>query len=265
MSGRKFSQADFHQALLQLGVDPALLIESHKGYDAGSETALAVIPKNELAIAEKQYDKTGRKANANGLREASFDVGLFGGLGGLGTLWYAATLIHPVTAIVGGLLLLCGGVSVSTMAVKRQLKLKGVADAARKHVYDIKDAIANEQADAVEARREAMRLAAQSILMRDTGAYTVGQELRVEVPGETPKILRVKNIATGLDDKHRPVRTISAHLYETEVRSDKSLKRGQHVANVATISVSVPLEADLAPSLPSRSRAEKKLPRITPG
>jgi hypothetical protein len=230
-----------------------------------TSTALATLfqapaLRDELVIAQKQCDKAARKEQIfNRLGLPVFVAGASVGIGGLGTLLCAATLLHPATAVIAGVVLLCGGASSSVIAVRHKDKLAKAANAASTRVSNIEDTIAKTEA----ARCEALRLAARSILMRDTGAYTVGQELPVEVHGETPKILRIQAVGTVLDDKDRPSHKISAGLYEAEAQADGAFRRGERVANVPTIICSVPLVPDLAPSLPPK--APKQLPPYAPG
>jgi len=247
------------------------------------ETSTALVPQATqapalrdelLAIAQKQCDKAARKGQIfNRLGFPVFVAGASVGIGGLGTLLSAATLLHPATAVIAGILLLCGGASSSVVAVRHKDKLAKAANAASAHVGNIQHAIAKQQTAAEDAHLEALRQVAQSLLMRDLGAYTVGQELPVEVQGETAKILRIETVGTVLDEKDRPAHNISAELYESVAQAGGGLKRGERVTNVPTIVCSTPLDPSpdsassapaygLAPSLPPK--AEKKLPPCTP-
>jgi hypothetical protein len=180
----------------------------------------------------------------------------------LGSRYRSFTLAVPLV-IVGGLLYASGlGAALHSEAKAKQYRdQQAVAKAAleEERAAAIAAAKATEQ-----ARREALRLAAESVLTKAVGACEIGQELRVEVADEPPKILRIEAVGTELDNEDHKVQKISARLYETVADADGGLKRREQIANIPAFTYHPPLKPDLAPSAPPRGEAKKRLPPCTP-
>jgi hypothetical protein len=229
-----------------------------------SETALAIMPKNELVQVEKMVAQQVSRAEKNRLKSAG--VGLLGGAVSMGAMavgvMASAAAAHVVVPVIlGGFVLEMCGASVTWYYNTKYAKYTKRQTAAKAAIE--------------EARRESLRTASESLLMRDAGACAVGKELCIEVPGETPKILRIELVGAALDFASNPVRKISARLYEAMTQADGSLKRGEHIAEIPEIACSMPLEqssgpgsaeesADPAPPALPRSQVDKKLPPCTP-
>jgi hypothetical protein len=228
-------------------------------------TALAPVSRAELVQAEKNAAKQIERANKN--QQKSFGVVVLGGVG-VGTV----ILGHFFVPLAVGCLLVqaCGFGAKIAYGIKSDKYKRRQAAAKVAQVEEHVPAIVA----AGEARREAWRLAAESILTHNTGAYTVGQEVRIEVQGAPPVILRVETVGTGLDDEDRPVRKIYAQIYEAYASENGGLMRYKRSAIFPMI-VSMPLEqssdpgsavgsADPVPPSPPRSAVDKRLPPCTP-
>jgi hypothetical protein len=224
---------------------------------SNEQTALVAVPSAELVLAEKAAARQAEHVGKNMLKSNgvyALGVGV--------TLIACVPAIHLfLTFVLGGLLLqVCGGVASLHFGDKMQnyLRLQALARATQE----------KERAAAIAAaevvRRETLCMVAESVLTKCAGTYAVGQELRIDVADETPKILRIENISTGLNDQDRPVRQTSAQLYEIMAQADGSLKRGKRIANIPAITCSVPVDPEVAPPSPLRDIAEKKLPPCMP-
>ena len=109
---------------IMLDPNEGATLDREAGPPERAETALvpqttALARRDELAIAQKQYEDAYKEWRADGLRFTSALGGVIGGFGSGGALTCALFALHPVTAVVGGVLLLCGGVSAAVTASKR--------------------------------------------------------------------------------------------------------------------------------------------------
>jgi hypothetical protein len=234
------------------------------------ETTTALAVRGQLAEAQERLAKAEKKKNATDWLVLPGAVGMVGTA--VGVVALIASIVSPIApiTIAGAAAVLLG--SGTTFGIAGHIL--GKAD---ENLIAAKSAVTTLQEKkraAKQARCEALRLAAESVLTRDVGAYAVGQELRVEVADETPKILRIEAVGTELDNEDRQAQKISAQLYETVAQADGGLKRGKRIAKIPTITCSMPLKsplpglsvevAGLAPSPPTRGATEKKLPPCTP-
>ena len=231
---------------------------------SNSETALTVIPKNELAIVAKQAgakaDKLAKTGHGFGIGALSGVVVLLGGAAAIPL----ALVVAPILVITGFVSLFGGGL---TAAV-----LEGVEQKAR-----------NRQTEAVSARAERVGAMARSALEGAIADDTIrkGLVLRIVPQEETPKKVLVDSVKTIIDEDGKKKLNIRAGLLEEDGTSvdwmrfstnDSIVSLEQYVTAfpkhvLESIRAEIPpadAEGTIAPEPPAVREQEKKLPRYTP-
>jgi hypothetical protein len=232
--------------------------------DTSRETALAVIPKNELAIVAAREG-----AGADRLDKVGFCLGV-GGVFGLGVLTVvgaivAAPALVPVVGIAGVASIAMSGVAGIVCSSK--------GEKARKRQYE-----------ASEKRTGLLRKTAQTALADsiNVGTICVGLDIRIEPQDETPKKVRVEDMKTIIDADGSKKLSISARILEADGTGidwlgESVVEMEQGVAafpKAVAESMRAALAEDQNPvavdapapeprSLPDQS-PDKILPRITP-
>jgi len=213
------------------------------------ETTTALAVRGQLEEARERLAKAEKKWDGGG-------VGATPGIAGAGAV--VAGIVTVLVCAPVGVVLMAGGLTSFVIG----LRIGGEAERNLAAAATTVTILQEKERAAKQARCQALRLAAESVLTKAAGAYEIEQELRVEVADETPKALQIVGIGTELDDEGQKVQKISARLYETVTQPDGGLKHGEHIVNIQGFTCPLPLNSDPAP--PHRGETEKRLPPCTP-
>jgi hypothetical protein len=204
-------------------------------------TALGL--RDELAIAQEGLAKTKRDQRSN---LAIIGGGLVGAVPGLLMVLGA---VHPVTAVIGGLLFL-SSYGASITAIRRLSKAGRSRGEARARIADIQGAIATE-----EQSRHLKQLKATAEAEFDRVLVTfdlrTGMEFPVTADGKTSQILRIEQAdprEVFKDGGFLSVTSVTAQLYDAHTGDTGILELDQPVPHIPA------LKRTIVPS-------EKALPR----
>ena len=157
--------------------------------------ALTIVPNNELVVAQKKVEKAvARTRKAQWVRGTLLGVSILAGVGGLVAVFVAPPLFLP---------LILGSVSLNGL------------DSLTKIFTDNRVVSATRELKQIEQKRFA-RLqdsAISSIEKMDISELTLGRELRLDVPGESPKLLFIEKTGTVIENG-QPQPFASVSLYE---------------------------------------------------
>jgi len=217
-------------------------------------TALAVIPRNELAIVAQKEE-----AKADKLRKALTRIAI-GGITGAGMLCFGFAALHlapiiaPIVAITGAVSYFGGGVA--------------------GNVIESKEGKARDRAKAaVRVRRSNLIETAQTALEGAVadGTIRAGLDLRITPQDETPKKVHVHNMGAITDADGKKRLSISGQVLEEDgkipdwMQGDAGVSLQQTVAVFpkAALDSIRPEPTAIAPEPPAAREPEKILPKIT--
>jgi hypothetical protein len=207
-----------------------------------AETSTALVPQlpQALVIAQRQRDEAKEKYQNDRLSKPALFGGLGGVLGGFVTVFVA---VHPVTTIIGGLVVLSGLVSAHIGKFHEQ-KLQVLRDAAEERVAVMERAIAREQTKAemeIQAQSiERLKAATEDAFNRALARFEMrmGMEFPLATDDKELKILRIEQVEARellKDDAFVPITTVTAQLYNAHTGADGNLERDQPVPRVPAV------------------------------
>lgn len=201
-----------------------------------AETSTALVPQipQALVIAQRQRDEAKENYQNDRLSNPALCGGLGGMAGGIGMVLLA---VHPVTTIIGGLVVLSGLVSAHIGEWHKQ-KLQVLRDAAEERVAVVERAIAREQTKSeveMQAQRiERLKAATEDAFNRALARFEMhmGMEFPLATDDKELKILRIEQVEARelfKDDAFLPMTTVTAQLYNAHTGAGGNLERDQPV------------------------------------